>query len=53
MAGNEEDLLQASSIIESAVGELRGSLQLGIPLWDDEVQEICERLEFASIMMRS
>jgi hypothetical protein len=39
-------------MIELAVADLRGSVALGIPLWDFEVDEISERLELAGLIIR-
>lgn len=46
------NLSQVCSIIDLAVADLRGSLEIGIPLRDEEVAEICVRLEYASIVIR-
>ena len=39
-------------MIELAAADLRGSVDLGISLWDFEVDEISERLELAGLIIR-
>jgi hypothetical protein len=52
MPSIQECLFQAGLMIELAVADLRGSVALGIPLWDFEVDEISERLELAGLIIR-
>jgi hypothetical protein len=49
---NQKTLNQARSAIELVAADLRGAIELGIPLWDDEVLGLCDQLEMASIMIR-
>jgi hypothetical protein len=49
---NQESLFQAGLIIQLVTADLRGSLELGIPMWDFEIDEICERLVMANGIIR-
>ena len=52
MPTNQECFFQASLIIELAIADLRGSVELGTSLRDFEVVEVCNRLEFAGQIIR-
>jgi hypothetical protein len=53
MFNNQESLTEACVTIDRAVADLRGALELGIPLWDDEMLDICNKLETASLQIRA
>jgi hypothetical protein len=50
---NQECIFQAGLIIQLVITDLRGSIELGVPMWDFELEETCERLEQASEIIRS
>jgi hypothetical protein len=50
---NQECIFQAGQIIQLVITDLRGPVELGVPLWDFEMEEICGRLEHASEIIRS
>lgn len=49
---SQESFFQAGLIIELVVADLEGSVELGIPMWDAETMEICDRLRTASQIIR-
>ena len=52
MPTKQETIFQSGIIIGLVVADLEGSLELGIPMCDVEIMEICERLGAASQMIR-
>ena len=52
MPTKQESLFQAGLIIELVKSDLEGSVELGIPMWDVEIMEICERLGTANQIIR-
>jgi hypothetical protein len=52
MPTNQESFFQAGLIINLVVADLEGSFELGIPMWDAETVDTCDRLRTASQIIR-
>ena len=52
MPSTQECLFRAGLMIQLVAADLRRSVELGVPLWDFEVDEISERLDLAGLIIR-
>jgi hypothetical protein len=52
MPTKQESFFQAGLIIDLAAIDLEESVELGIPMWNVETVEICNRLRTASQIIR-